>query len=123
MMLASFKIKGSKVSLNGSDISGVANSLEVLIHTELSETLGSRLSGKTSTSIKHKAFFKESEIEELERVCTKGGPYSFDNSELRYQMDDVFITISKHEPIAGVVPVEISVSGEEKPTRKRLTTL
>lgn len=122
-MLTSFKIEGSKVSLNGIDISGVGNSLEVLIHVEAAETPGCRLSGKVSTLVKQKAFFKKGVIKELEDVCSKGSSYSFSRDQLQYEMEGVQIFLSKHESIAGVVPVELAVSGEDKPTRKRLMTL
>ena len=122
-MLASFKIKDSKVSLDGVDISGVGNSLEVLMHSELVETPGCRLSGKTSTLVKHKAFFKSGDIETLEGACRNGSSYSFSRECLQYEMKDVEISLSKHDTIAGVVPVELAVSGEEKPTCKRLMSL
>ncbi len=122
-MLASFKIKGSKVSLDGIDISGAGNSLEVLIYSKVAETLGCRLPGKVSTLVKQKAFFKKGAIEELEDACREGKFYKFSRDQLQYEMKDVEIALSKHECIAGVVPVELAVSGEEKPTRKRLMTL
>ena len=120
-MLASFKIKDSKVSLDGVDISGVGNSLEVLIHSETVETPGCRLAGKVSTLVKHKAFFSKSGVGELEEVCHKGKTYKFSRDELQYKMENVEIILSKHETIAGVTPIEIVVSGNEKPTRERLT--
>jgi len=119
-MLASFKVNNSKVVLDGIDISGVGNTLEVLIHVDVSQTPGCRLSGKVSTLVKHKAFFKESEVKQLEEVCTKGSSYHFSREQLQYGMENVEIVMSKHEPIAGVVPVEIAVSGDEKPTCERL---
>ena len=122
-MLASFKIKGSKVSLDGIDISGVGNTLEVLIHTELLETPGCRLSGKISTLVKQKAFFKSVDIEILEETCKDGSSYRFSREQLQYEMKGVEVSLSKHEAIAGVVPVEIAVSGDAKPTCKRLMTL
>ncbi len=122
-MLASFKIERSKVELDGKDISGVGNTLEVLIHSELVETPGSRLAGKTSTLVRHKAFFKESDVEKLEEVCSLGSSYRFTRDMLQYQMENVEVALSKHEAIAGVVPVEIAVSGDAKPTCKRLMTL
>lgn len=122
-MLTSFNIRDSKVSLNGIDISGTGNSLEVLIHVEAAETPGCRLSGKVSTLVKQKAFFKESDMEVLENVCNNGSSYSFSRERIRYLMENVQVSLSKHESIAGVVPVELAVSGEDKPTRKRLMTL
>lgn len=122
-MLASFKIERSRVELDGRDISGVGNTLEVLIHSELIEIPGSRLAGKTSTLVRHKAFFKESDVEKLEEVCSLGSSYKFTRDMLQYQMENVEVSLSKHETIAGVVPVEIAVSGDAKPTCKRLMTL
>lgn len=122
-MLASFKIKDSKVSLDGVDISGVGNTLEVLIHSELAETPGCRLAGKTSTLVKHKAFFRSGEVKELEKTCSVGKSYCFSREQMRYQMENVEISMSKFETIAGVTPVEIAVSGDEKPTCKRLMSL
>jgi len=123
MMLASFKIKGSEVSLDGKDISGVGNTLEILIHAEIKEYGPSRVAGKVSTLVKHKAYFRSRDIEELEEICSNGSSYKFTRETLEYQMDDVVVGLSKHEIIAGVIPVEIAVSGEQKPTCKRLATL
>ena len=111
------------MSLDGIDISGVGNTLEVLIYSELVETPGCRLSGKTSTLVKQKAFFKSGDLEILEGACKDGSSYKFSREQLQYEMKDVEVSLSRHETIAGVVPVEIAVSGDEKPTCKRLMTL
>ncbi len=124
-MLASFKIKDSKVSLNGIDISGVGNTLEVLIHGNISEVPGSRLVGKTATLVKQKAFFKVSDIRPLEEVCEQlsSRSYSFSREQLQYEMENVEIILSKYDCIAGVVPVELAVSSDDKPTCKRVNAL
>jgi len=124
-MISSFRVKNSTVTLNGIDISGVGNTLEVVVKGDIQELPGSRLAGKVQTTVKHKGFFKSSDIEGLETLC--GVPpsksYIFNRGNLEYELSKVDIFLHKHECIAGVVPVELSIIGEDKPKRRRINNL
>lgn len=121
-MIASFTVKNSSVKLNGVDISGVGNTLEVIMIGKTNDAPTSTLVGKVATVVKQKAFFKASDIEVFDKLCNGESPksYSFTQEGLQYEMENVELTLTKHECIAGVVPIELAVGSDDKPTRKRI---
>lgn len=120
-MSASFNVRNSTIELNGVDISGLSNTLEVTISTGLTKNRNAHRIGKLSTSVRQKTFFKQSEFESFCEVCNKRETksYVFNREGLQYTMQDVSIILSKESPIAGVVPVELVISSSEVPSRKR----
>lgn len=106
--------------MNGVDISGISNTLEISIVSEIVKTGGNRLSGQVSTTVRQKAFFRKGDVEKLNELLTGKLSYSFNREDLEYKLDGVEVFLSKDSCIAGVVPVELVVCGETKPTRTRI---
>jgi hypothetical protein len=121
-MLTTFQVKNSTIELNGVDISGLSNTVEVTISAKTDKKLNEHLNGKLDVSIRQKMFLKESSIEEFINTCnlSLGSSYRFTRECLEYTVDNIDLTISKQDPIAGVVPIELLIGGDTLPQRKRI---
>ncbi len=120
-MLASFNIRNSKVTMNNIDISGISNTLEVSMSAAITKIVGDQVPGDLTTLVKHKAYVRKSEIEELDILLSTAKSYSFSREALQYTLEEIEVFLSKDDSIAGVVPIELIVSSAKKPTRTRIS--
>ncbi len=120
-MLATFQVKNSTVELNGVDISGLSNTLEVTIAGNIVKHSVNRKTEKVSTSVLHKGYFKRSDLETFNEICNRRESkcYSFSREKLQYTMENVDLLLSKKKSIAGVVPIELVVSSTQVPSRSQ----
>lgn len=121
-MLATFHVKNSTVDLGGVDISGLNNKIEVTISAKTDHQPTGRLHGKVEVVIRQKMFLRETDIDDFINTCehSHGANYRFTRECLEYTVENVELVISKDSPIAGVVPIELFISGENLPLRKRI---
>ncbi len=119
-MLATFQVKNSTIELNGVDISGLSNTLQVTIAGDITKHRNVRQSGKVNTSVLHKGYYKQSEIKTFDEICNKRESkcYRFSREKLQYTLDGVDLMLSKQSSIAGVIPFELTVSSDKVPSRK-----
>jgi len=121
-MLATFYVKNSTIKLNDIDISGLSNKVEVTISAKTDHQSTGRLHGKVEVAIRQKMFLRETDIDDFINICehSHGANYRFTRECLEYTVENAELVISKESPIAGVVPVELFISGENLPIRKRI---
>ena len=120
-MLASFTVRNSKVTMDGKDVSGISNNLEVSMSATITKIVGEQVPDALTTLVKHKSYVRKSDIDELDVLLNTAKSYSFSREALQYTLDEIEIFLSKDEAIAGVVPIELIVSSIKKPTRTRIS--
>ncbi len=108
------------MTVNDIDISGISNTLEVSMCVTVTKIVGEMVPDALTTLVKHKAYVRKSEIDELDVLLSTAKSYSFSREALQYTLDEIEIFLSKDESIAGVVPIELIVSSAKKPTRIRI---
>jgi len=121
-MLATFHVKNSTINLGENDISGLNNTVEVTISAKTDHQPTGRLNGKVEVTIRQKMFLRETDIDDLIHICehSHGANYRFTRECLEYTIENAELQLSKNDPIAGVVPVELFISGENLPIRRRI---
>lgn len=121
-MLATFQVKNSTIDLNGVDISGLSNSVEVTISAKTDKQPTGRLNGKPDVSIRQKMFLRERDLDQFVDMCahSHGATYRFTRECLQYTVTGVDLFISKEDPIAGVIPVELHIGADNLPIRTRI---
>lgn len=122
-MLATFQVRNSTIDLNGVDISGLNNTVEVTITAKTDKQPTGRLVGKADVSIKQKMFLREEDLDQFIDMCSNSprATYRFTRECLQYTVPDVNLFISKEDPIAGVIPVELHIGAETLPIKTRIS--
>ena len=121
-MFATFHVKNSTIKLNDIDISGLNNKIEVTISAKTDHQPTGRLNGKVEVAIRQRMFLRETDIDDFVNICehSHGANYRFTRECLEYTVENAELQLSKSDPIAGVVPVELSINGKNLPIRKRI---